>query len=176
MIRDKKSLKEYLLEDWDFNAFTKKDYIKNFFWKGKLAYLRNLRKLEYHINCHHKIRDAIRKLYHLALSKKLHLEFFPNNFGPGLRLEHPSCIIINPNVRVGSHCNIHQFVTIGNKGFDHDVPTIGDNCFIGANSVIIGNISIGNNVVIGAGSVVTHSFGDNVVIAGNPAKIIKNKE
>ena len=35
------------------------------------------------------------------------------------------------------------------------------------------NIHLGDNVVIGAGSVVTKSYGDNVVLAGNPARIIK---
>jgi maltose O-acetyltransferase len=52
--------------------------------------------------------------------------------------------------------------------------TIGDNCWIGGNSVINPGVSLGNNVVVGSGSVVTKSFGDNVVIAGNPAKIIRH--
>lgn len=50
--------------------------------------------------------------------------------------------------------------------------TIGDNCWIGGNAVICPGVSLGDNVVVGAGSVVTKNFGDNVVIAGNPAKII----
>jgi len=49
---------------------------------------------------------------------------------------------------------------------------IGKNCFIGANSIILMGAQIGDNVVVGAGSVVHGSVPDNVVIAGNPAKII----
>lgn len=49
---------------------------------------------------------------------------------------------------------------------------IGDNVFIGTYAVINPGCKIGNNVIIGANSVVTKSFPDNVVIAGNPAKII----
>ena len=61
---------------------------------------------------------------------------------------------------------------------------IGDNCFIGARTTILKNVTIGNNCIIGAGSVVTKSVPDNCVVAGVPAKIIstvdeyyqKNKE
>lgn len=54
---------------------------------------------------------------------------------------------------------------------------IGEGCFIGANSIILKGTTRGRNVVVGAGSVVCGTFPDNVIIAGNPAKIIKeNKE
>lgn len=49
---------------------------------------------------------------------------------------------------------------------------IGDNCFIGARAMIMPNVEIGENTIVGANSVVTKSFPANVVIAGNPAKII----
>lgn len=53
---------------------------------------------------------------------------------------------------------------------------IGEGCFIGANSIILKGTVLGNNVVVGAGSVVSGKFPDNVIIAGNPAKIIKQNE
>lgn len=60
----------------------------------------------------------------------------------------------------------------GHKG----LPVIGDNVIIGTHSQIIGNVKIGNNAVVGAGAIVTHDVPDNVVVVGNPAKIlIKNK-
>ena len=51
---------------------------------------------------------------------------------------------------------------------------IGDDCFIGMNSIILKGTTLGNNVIVGAGSVVHGKFPDNVIIAGNPAKIVKH--
>lgn len=49
---------------------------------------------------------------------------------------------------------------------------IGDNVFIGSNSILLYGIHIGNNVVIGAGSIVTKDIPDGVVAAGVPCKPI----
>ncbi|MDY0278108.1 MAG: acyltransferase [Acholeplasma sp.] len=62
---------------------------------------------------------------------------------------------------------------------------IGDNCFIGANAIILYGVSLTNNITVAAGSVVTKSFNEeNIIIGGNPAKkisdysnfIVKNKD
>jgi acetyltransferase-like isoleucine patch superfamily enzyme len=53
---------------------------------------------------------------------------------------------------------------------------IGENCWLGNSVSIMPGITLGNNVTVGANSVVTKSFPDNVVIAGCPAKIIKTLE
>ena len=50
---------------------------------------------------------------------------------------------------------------------------IGKDCFIGCNSLILKGSKIGDGSVVGAGSVVTGKFPSNVVIAGNPARVIK---
>ncbi len=49
---------------------------------------------------------------------------------------------------------------------------IGNNVFVGMNSVILMGSHIGNNVIIGAGSIVHGTIPDNVVVAGNPARVI----
>ncbi len=49
---------------------------------------------------------------------------------------------------------------------------IGNNVFIGINSIILMGTELGNNTIVGAGSVVKGKFPPNVVIAGCPAKII----
>ncbi len=97
------------------------------------------------------------------------------------------CIILDVNkVKIGKNCMIAPNVGLYSathpvraeeryNGVELGLPiTIGDNCWIGAGAIICPGVTIGNNVVVGAGSVVTKSFGDNVILAGNPAKVIRN--
>jgi acetyltransferase-like isoleucine patch superfamily enzyme len=66
---------------------------------------------------------------------------------------------------------------IGNisKSVEGKPIIIGDNVWVGANAVILPGVKLGNHCVVGAGSVVSKSFDeDNLIIGGNPAKIIKS--
>lgn len=90
---------------------------------------------------------------------------------------------LGKHVIVGSGCKIidNDFHSldpekrINQKDFDiKRAPIkIGDNCFIGMNSIILKETTIGKNCIVGAGSVVHGTFPDDVIIAGNPAKIVK---
>lgn len=61
-----------------------------------------------------------------------------------------------------------------NSGYEYGIPiTIGDNVWIGGNTVILPGVTIGNNVVIGAGSVVSKDLPDNVIAVGNPCRVIR---
>jgi maltose O-acetyltransferase len=51
--------------------------------------------------------------------------------------------------------------------------TIGHQCWIGGRAIVCPGVTIGDNVVIGAGAVVTKDVPSNVVVGGNPAKIIR---
>ena len=80
---------------------------------------------------------------------------------------------LGPNVSIFTACHPlnpekrNQFVEWA------EPVTIGNSVWIGGNVTILPGVTIGDNVVIGAGSVVTKSFPSNVVIGGNPAKVIK---
>lgn len=53
---------------------------------------------------------------------------------------------------------------------------IGNDVWVGGGSIILPGVTIGNNVIVGAGSVVTKNIPDNVIVAGNPARIIKENK
>jgi acetyltransferase-like isoleucine patch superfamily enzyme len=95
-----------------------------------------------------------------------------------------SKIIIGSNVSITARCAIvdvtHEFGAdvegkIGDRIKNDDRPVhIGDGSFIGIGAVILPGVSIGKGCVVGANSVVTQSFGDRTVIAGVPAKVLRN--
>ena len=97
-----------------------------------------------------------------------------------------NCIILDGakvsfgnNVFIAPGCGFHTAehpldVEQRSKGLEYAYPiTIGNNVWIGAQSVILSGITIGDNCVIGAGSVVTHDIPDNVVAVGNPCRVLK---
>lgn len=91
----------------------------------------------------------------------------------GLVIQHGHSTQINPK-SVGQSCQVWHNVTIGtNISHSRNLPTIKNNVKICAGAIVIGNITIGNNVTIAAGAVVTKNVPDNCIVAGNPAKIIK---
>lgn len=96
------------------------------------------------------------------------------DIGEGLYIGHFGSIILPRYGRIGRNCNIGQNVTIGIvvKGAKRWTPTICNRVFIGAHSVIVGNITIGDDAMICAGSVVTRSVPARGVVMGNPAKIV----
>lgn len=92
---------------------------------------------------------------------------------------------------IGSHSFVSQGVTIvtSNHGIAKDKLIadqewiskrgkiiISDDVWIGANSVILPDVTIGRGAVVAAGSVVTRDIPEYAVVAGNPAKIIKYRE
>jgi serine O-acetyltransferase len=94
--------------------------------------------------------------------------------GHSFYIGHFGGIIINRNAVIGDNCNISQGVTIGvsGQGEKRGVPVVGNEVYIGANSVLAGKITIGNNVLIGACSMVNSSLLNNVVVLGVPAVVI----
>lgn len=61
-----------------------------------------------------------------------------------------------------------------NSGYEYGIDiTIGDNVWLGGNTVVMPGVHIGNNVVIGGGSVVTKDIPDDVIAVGNPCRVLR---
>jgi serine acetyltransferase len=129
--------------------------------------------LYYRLSCAFKI-PVIRGIFRLLYQKysiKTGIEFTTPAIGGGMIMPHWGRIILNAK-RIGNDLYVFHNVTIGND-YITGKPVIGDNVFIGTNSVILGDITIGDNVVIGACSFVNQNIPSNSMAAGNPAKVIK---
>lgn len=74
-------------------------------------------------------------------------------------------VVIHANVRFGERCIIEHNVTIGAR-IKGCFVVVGDDCWIGAGTVILGELKIGNNVNIGANSVILKSVPDNTTVVG----------
>ncbi len=97
-----------------------------------------------------------------------------------------NCTIIDvAKVKIGNNCQFAPNVSIYTAGhpihpvsrnslYEYGISvTIGDNVWIGGNTVILPGVHIGSNTVIGAGSVVAKDIPDWVVAAGNPCRVVK---
>lgn len=73
-----------------------------------------------------------------------------------------------------NHIFTSKEVLIRNQPTTRNGIKIGSNCWIGSKVTILDGVSVGNRCVIAAGAVVTKTFGDNLLIGGVPAKIIKS--
>lgn len=84
-----------------------------------------------------------------------------------------SDVLIGPNVQIYTATHPMDAKTRKTWLESAEAISIGNDVWIGGNTVICPGVSIGNGVVIGAGAVVTKSVPDNVFVGGNPARIIK---
>ena len=141
-----------------------------------------------------KIKWKIRKL---ILGYKSDSESFLNHhralgarIGKGTFVFEPNKTFIDETrpflIEIGENVQMTRGVTFLTHGYDWSVfkglygqvlgsagkITIGNNVFIGVNTVILKGVTVGNNVVIGANSLVNKDIPDNCVYAGNPARYI----
>lgn len=88
-------------------------------------------------------------------------------------------ITIGDNVMVGPRVSFYTAghptdAEIRNEALEFGLPiTVKDNVWIGGNVVILPGVTIGKNSIVAAGAVVTKDVPDNVIVGGNPARIIR---
>lgn len=133
----------------------------------------------YYFRSVNQTRSPLMKLYYRLrlgqLAHKTHIQIPPSTrIGEGFYIGHYGRIIINRQAVLGSNINIAPGVTIGqtNRGKKAGVPVIKDNCWIGANAVIVGNVTIGSDVLIAPLAYVNFDVPDHSIVIGNPGRII----
>lgn len=123
---------------------------------------------------------------HISIEPPFRCDYGSNTFIGDNFYANFDCIILDvAKVTIGKNVLLAPRVCIFTAGHPIDAQTrnsfveygypvvIGDNVWIGGNTVINPGVTIGSNVVIGSGSVVTHDIPDNCVAAGNPCRVLR---
>ena len=123
---------------------------------------------------------------HICLEPPFHCDYGYNiHVGENFYANFDCVMLDICRITIGKNCalapGVHIYTAthpldaiLRSQGAEYGKPvTIGDNVWIGGRAVINPGVTIGHNVVIASGSIVTKDVPDNVVVAGNSAKIIK---
>lgn len=120
-----------------------------------------------------RIRESVLLVQHFVLVKFFKMDIHSSakiSFGARLDKTNPS----------GVHIDDESYVASGALVFTHDFVKslhadtyIGKKCFIGANAIIMAGVTIGDEVIVGSGAVVTKNVPSHTIVAGNPARVIK---
>lgn len=140
-----------------------------------------------HAVINHKIANFFyrKKMFFLARFFSQFSRFFTGieihpgaTLGKNVFFDHGMGIVVGETAEIGDNCIIYHGVTLGGvstaKIKRH--PTLKNNVVVGAGAKILGNITIGENCRVGANSVVLKDLPDNTVAVGIPAKIITKKD
>jgi serine O-acetyltransferase len=103
------------------------------------------------------------------------IEIHPGaEIGRRLFIDHGMGVVIGETTIIGEDVTLYQGVTLGGTGKEHGKrhPTLGNEVVVGGGAKILGNITVGNNCRVGAGSVVLRDVPEDSTIVGVPGHII----
>jgi len=103
------------------------------------------------------------RFWSVICQSELHLN---TQIGGGLRLTHPTGIIVHPEARIGVNCMLFHQVTLAGP------VVLGGHVDAGAGAKLIGPLRVGDHAVIGANAVVTKDVPAGATVAGIPARVI----
>ncbi|WP_424191128.1 acyltransferase [Sulfuricurvum sp.] len=127
------------------------------------------------VSIRNKMRELVLSVQYFVFTKIFKMDIHPSakiSFGAKIDKTYPE----------GIHIGKESYVASGAIVFSHDyaraikVDTrIGKRCFIGANAIIMAGVTIGDEVIVGSGAVVTKNVPSHTIVAGNPARVIREE-
>ena len=125
-----------------------------------------------------RMRDALRELV-LELRRQYFVRVWKMDIGEGTAIS-TSAKLDKTNPQ-GIHIGKYSVVTFGAAILTHDYVNklnrdvrIGDNCFIGAHSIILPGVTIGDGSIVAAAAVVARDVPPGSLVAGNPARVVEH--
>jgi serine O-acetyltransferase len=106
------------------------------------------------------------------------IEIHPSaTIGSGFFIDHGMGVVIGETAEIGDYVTLFQGVTLGGTGKERGKrhPTLGSHVVVGAGAKILGGITVGDNVKVGANSVVLKNVSANSTVIGVPARVIKTQ-
>ena len=106
------------------------------------------------------------------------IEIHPGaKIGKGFFIDHGMGVVIGETTVVGDNCTLFQGVTLGGTGKETGKrhPTLGKNVVIGTGAKVLGNIKVGDNSYVGANAVVLGDVPSESTVVGIPGRIVKKK-
>ena len=172
MIKSRKEYRDYQAVEFKWGG------VKEFLFPSpSIAFIKALRKLEYHYNTPgiwHKIMVFFAWRRWSRISYRSGISIPKNVCGKGLTIPHHGSIVVNAACRIGDNCMIQNNVNIGANGGSLKAPRIGRDVYIGPGAVIFGDIEIADGCYIGANAVVNKTVVEpNSVIVGVPGVVKK---
>jgi serine O-acetyltransferase len=103
------------------------------------------------------------------------IEIHPGaTIGRRLFIDHGMGVVIGETAELGDDCTLYQGVTLGGTGKEKGKrhPTLGNNVLVASGAKVLGSFTIGDNCKIGAGSVVLHEVPPNSTVVGIPGRVV----
>ncbi len=133
--------------------------VSNYFYRGK--------------------RFFLARLISQFTARRTGIEIHPGaKIGKGFFIDHGTGVVIGETTEIGDNVTLYQGVTLGGTGKEQGKrhPTIGNNVMISVGAKVLGSFKVGDNCKIGAGSVVLKEVPANSTVVGVPGRVIKRND
>jgi serine O-acetyltransferase len=115
----------------------------------------------------------VQRILNFLMRLTHHVDVDDATIGPGFYIGHVGTIFVGPS-NIGRNFSIHHNVTIGigHARTAEGVPTIGDNVWVGAGSMVAGAFTVGDNVTIANGCMLSRNVPAGCLVVGNPGRVV----